>query len=477
MEQIRHRGDASRFGECWSAAGVSLGGNRLAIVDPEHGQQPLSDTAGRVRVVFNGEIYNFLALRGELEALGHKFRTESDTEVLVHGYLEWGSGLVDRLDGIFAFVLFDTARSTFLAARDHVGVKPLYHGVRDGVHYFASELKCLIPYVPEASQFPPGTYLTPKGEVRYFTLTHRPSEMTERDAVATYRRLLDAAVRKQVRTDLPLAVMFSGGVDSSAILHTALKYHPDVTAFTVGVEGAPDVVMAQRFCQERGIRHFVAYLDERELIAAIPTIVRGAEFFESIDVMETLVSYFLFRLVRQHGFRVAITGEGSDEVNAGYDLFKTHEDPLDLMRYRVHNMHRSDLQRVDRASMLHTVEARVPYLDRELLEFAYSLPMSLKIRGGVEKWILREAFRDELPEYLAFRPKARMPEGSGLRSTLVQYARQSVEHDAAMVESLGIDSPEGIYFLKQYLDAGFPAPRERCKRAGFDYSKSGYFIK
>ncbi len=188
--------------------------------------------------------------------------------------------------------------------------------------------------------------------------------------------------------------------------------------------------------------HVVSYLDRAELIGMVPAVVYGAEFFEPIDTMDTCVGWFAYRLAHEHGFKVALCGEGSDEVLAGYDLFKTHPDPDELMRYRVHNLHRTDLQRVDRSSMMNSIETRVPFMDRAVLEFGYTVPMEMKLRDGTEKWILREAFRGDLPPYIADRPKIRMPDGSGLKNTLVEYARQPAHVDEDLLHTLGVDTPE-----------------------------------
>lgn len=476
LERIRHRGDQECFAERVSEPGVSLGTNRLAIVDRDHGRQPQSDVDGFVEVVFNGELYEHHLLRDELEGLGRKFRTGSDTEVLIHAYLEWGETFVGRLDGMYAFVLYDRRTRTFLAARDHIGVKPLYHAVRDAVHYFASEQKCLLGKADHVDEIPPGTYTVDGGEpVRHFDLGTEPPGGSDRDAVARYRDLFDAAVRKQTDSDLPIAVLFSGGIDSAAVLEAARRFHPAVTAFTVGYEGAADIEVAKRYCAEMGIPHVVEYLDHIAVADAIPEVIRGGELFEAIDVMDSCVAYFAYRAVREHGFKIALCGEGSDEVLAGYALFKTHPDPAELMSYRVRNLYRTDLQRVDRMSMLHSVETRVPFMDRFVLEFGYRLPMSLKLRDGVEKWVLREACRDRLPAYITDRTKSRMSDGSGLTDAVMERARRAAVADRGPAHDLGIDTAGGVYFLSEYVKAGFPAPRERYKRAGFDYPHEDYF--
>lgn len=475
LGHIQHRGDTECFAERSTQPGMALGTNRLAIVDRDHAQQPQADAQGQIWVAYNGELYGFQDARRELEDLGYKFRTDSDTEVLIHAYMEWGEKLLDRLNGMFAFVLYDQRDGSFLAARDHIGIKPLYYVRQDGAHYFTSEQKCLLGYTAPIQTVNPGTFIKNGTPQRYFTLSTAPRDIDAEQAVSTYRRLFDDAVRRQVDTDLPVAVTFSGGIDSAAVLHTARHFHPSVTAFTIGFEGSADVEVAERYCRENDIPHVIERLDPQELIETIPGVVHGAEFFEAIDAMDTCVGQFAFRLVKQHGFKLALCGEGSDEVNAGYDLFKEHENPTDLMRYRVHNLHRTDLQRVDRSSMMHSVETRVPFMDRYLLEFAYSVPMSLKLRAGQDKWLLREAFRDRLPSYLVDRPKIRMPDGSGLKNTLVDYARAQHGFDPDLGADIGIDTPEGAFFLHQYLQAGFPMPRERYKKAGYDYSANGYF--
>jgi asparagine synthase (glutamine-hydrolysing) len=476
LDKIRYRGDPDCFGERWADCGVALGTNRLAIVDRPHARQPQADGDDQVRVIFNGELYGYRELRKELEERGRLFRTDSDTEVLVHAYLEWGPAFVDRLDGMYAFVLFDRRRRVFLAARDHIGIKPLYYAVRDGVHYFASEQKCLVGHAADIQTVAPGTYLWNGNVVRYFDLdAGEPSPLPDAEAVARYRMLFDDAVRKMVQTDLPIAVMFSGGIDSAAVLHVARRYHPSVTAITVGIEGAADIRTARRYCAEFGVPHIVAELDLPALMKSVPDVVYGSELFEAIDVADACFGNFAYQQVKRHGFKVALCGEGSDEVLAGYDLFRTHDDPVELMRYRVGNLHRTDLQRVDRSSMLNSIETRVPFMDRPLLEFSHALPMHLKLRDGVEKWVLRQAFQGDLPAYIADRPKMRLPDGSGLKNHLIDFARQPADVDEEILRTLDIETQEGAFFLQIYLESGLGVPRERFKRPGFDYPANSYF--
>ncbi len=481
LASFAHRGDPEFFAEMLVERDFALGTNRLAIVDPGQAQQPIADIGDNIYVVFNGEIYNFKDLREELISKGHEFKTGSDTEVIVNGYLEWGVDLLNKLDGIFGFVIVDHANHSFFAARDHIGIKPLYFAEADGIFYFASEQKCLLEMADKIITLSPGCYVKDGKVDRYYDLDKtRTAVLTttnsEQELIAEFKRLLSEAVRKQVQTALPLAVMFSGGIDSSLMLHLARKYHSNVTAFTIGLDGATDIPFAEQYCSELGIPHHVYKLNQEELVKMLPTVAVGAEFFEGIDAMDACVAYFGYRLAREKGFKVALCGEGSDEVLAGYDLFRTHPDPEALKCYRVHNLHRTDLQRVDRASMLNSVEARVPFLDKEFLEFAYHLPMSFKMRNGVEKWILREAFQGDLPDYLIDRPKVRMPEGSGVKNILMDFAAtQEARIPQEIKTALSLETPQSEYFLSLYINAGFPIPKERQRIPGRDYSEHGYF--
>lgn len=475
-----HRGDPECSEEVHAAETFALGTNRLAIVDRQFGKQPVSVADGRVWVAFNGEIYNHKVLHDELVDCGRTFLTQSDTEVIAVGYLEWGLGVLDRLDGIFGFIIIDTKNNTFVAARDHVGIKPLYYVEADATYYFASEQKGLLSVSNQIRTLDPGCFLQDGKVGRYFDIDTVKSVRSfcdsKEDQIARCRDLLTRAVRKQCQTDLPLAVMFSGGIDSSIVLHLARQFHDNVTAFTIGLEGATDVPFAERYCIEHGIPHKVYKLTPEELTSMLPTIASNAEFFEGIDAIDACVAYFGYRLARQNGFKIALCGEGSDEVFAGYDLFKNHPDPDALKQYRVHNLHRTDLQRVDRASMLNSVEARVPFLDRELLEFAYHLPMSMKLKGGVEKWVLREAFRNDLPDYLIDRPKVRMPEGSGVKNILMDFAAAQMKDNPIIVPSdISLDTPQAQYFYSLYVKAGYCPPLERHRLPGMDYSENGYF--
>jgi asparagine synthase (glutamine-hydrolysing) len=477
LSAIALRGDPENFGQARALPGAAMGCNRLAIVARGEARQPMFSGEGTRCVVFNGEIYNHERLRAELEARGYSFATSSDTEVLLHGYAEWGTGLPSRLDGIFAFVVYDSATGEFLCARDPLGVKPLYWASVGDTVYFASELKCYLSVGAVPRVFPPGHVMKNGNLLRYYfepdgSLPYSAGP----DVVGEFARRLEEAVRKRVQTDLPIAVIYSGGLDSASVLALAAKHHHDVTAVTVGFPGSPDLEFATRSCRDLGIRHVTRLLNLQQCIDSLSRRVWETETFEMVDIMDATVMAPAFEAVHELGIKVALVGDGSDELLAGYDLFREHPDPVALMRYRVGNLHRTDLQRVDRASMSHSVEARVPFLDRDVVDLAWRMDTRLKHKHGTEKWILREAMSDVLPGYLAWRPKIRMPEGTGLLYQLIEHAsKQPADIDPSLLHRLNLGRAGEAHFLDLYLRRGYPVPAERYKRASWDFSENGYF--
>lgn len=477
LSAISHRGDPEHFGRIRECTGAVLGCNRLAIVDRLTAEQPMADPAGSCWVVFNGEIYNHAQLRHELSSRGRRFRTASDTEVLIQGYLEWGDDLPRYLDGIFAFVVYDSARHAFLAARDRFGVKPLYWSRTEESVLFASEMKAFLAVNTRPHEFPAGHLMNGEHLQGYDRRVNDIPQAGEEEIVTSFRHLLENAVKKRVNTDLPIGVIYSGGLDSASVLGIAIRHHPDVTAISVGFPDAPDLEFAERSCRDLGVRQVTRHLSYEELVERLPSIVQHLETFEVIDIMDACVMAPAFETAHDLGIKVVLVGDGSDELLAGYELFRDHPDPAAMMRYRIGNLYRTDLQRVDRLSMLHTVEARVPFLDHKLVDFGWTLPMNLKIRDGIEKWILRKAISDCLPEYLAWRPKIRMPQGTGLLFQLIEFARnQPHQIPDELLRELHLDRPEAAFLLQMYLDCGYPLPAGRYRREGWDFAPNGYFV-
>ncbi|NTZ08629.1 asparagine synthetase B family protein [Burkholderia metallica] len=482
MTKIAHRGDASRFNENLVNARFGLSTNRLAILEREHGRQPASDHERDIHAVLNGQIYNYKELRDALTARGHRFQG-GDAEVLLKAYIEYGPEFAAMLDGMFSFVIYDNRNGRFLIGRDHVGIKPLYYASRDGIWYVASEIKSLIGVDAQIHTLEPGTLFDGETMYRYAEYnTHHPVNHDSFDVAKTrVRTLLEESMRRRVDTDLPIAVMFSGGIDSAIVLYLAKQYHHDVTAITFGLPGSKDTEVAQRYCAEHDIRLVAYTFTRQDLIANIDDAVYYGEFFEKIDAIDSAIAHFGYYIANRLGFKVALCGEGSDEIFAGYDLFKTHASPRDLSLYRLNNLHRTDLQRVDRASMRNTVEARVPFMDSALIDYVLGLDFSYKLHDGIEKYILREAFRDALPDYIIDRPKIRMPDGSGVKNTIIDHIEgldDTVSDDIVVVDRLreiGLTDRPALYFAQKYLSSGYPFPTRRFKEVGRDYAESGYF--
>lgn len=415
----RHRGLPEAFNEKISLERCILGVNRLPITSDEGEKQPASNEDRTIFAVMNGEIYNYKSLRTHLISRGHKFNANSDTEVLVHMYEEKGRNMIRSLDGMFAFVLYNSKTGDFMAARDPIGIKPLYFASQNGVIYVSSEIKGLSKLdVAEIKYLNPGHYLTSQGVFRYFNV--RPSAVPQNleELIENLRELIDNAVRKMVDTPLPIGVLFSGGIDSATVISTAIKYHPKVSAITFGIKGSPDREIAERYCRENCIPLIIAEPKNWDHIS--DEFVRVAETIETPIVHHIPGNYLASKLAHENGLRVVLVGESSDELFGGYGIFKEVDNDLvtKVSQMLLGDLHRTQLQRVDRGAMQWTVEARVPFLDPDLFQFALGIPNHYKVfRHGnraIEKWILRQAMTDRLPSYITSRIKEDFCTGAGL---------------------------------------------------------------
>jgi len=406
-----------------------LGCNRLEIVDRPKAIQPQTNEDESVFVVFNGEIFNYKDLMKKLSDKGHKFKTNSDTEVLVHLWEEYGEDMVKELDSeMFAFFIYDKNKDCFFVARDSYGIKPLYYAIdKFGNYHFASEIKQLSQFkeIDEIFFFPQGNFMI-NGKLKQYHKIPNTSEKLKaplQEIINNVRTLFDEAVKKRVDTDLPVGVFFSGGVDSSAVLTTARKYHNDVTAIIVGHPHAPDVLIAKRYCEENKIK-FIYFNPptEKELSKIIPEIVYITESFEPNMIRQSAVSYYISKIAKENGFKVILCGEGPDEIFAGYPEFrncKTEKEISNKINDFILNLPRTQFQRVDRTSMNFTLEVRVPFFDTKFADYSIKIPSKYKIKSEgkekITKWILREAMKDRLPDYIVNRPKVVLSEGAGFK--------------------------------------------------------------
>ena len=439
MSRLAHRGPDAEGVHVNAGTGV-LGHRRLSIMDPAAGDQPLYNEDRSSAIVANGEIYNFPELRERLQSR-HRFRTGNDSEAILHLFEDAGAATVRALDGMFAFAI-DTVDNALFMARDPLGIKPLYYssrqtGTGDETICFASELKALARPGSRVCEFPPGTwYQSNLGFVPYYGVPDtQPEEMPVDDRLGILRETLEQAVAKRLMSDVPVGAFLSGGLDSSIIAAMARRHVDELHTFAVGIEGAPDLVAARLVARHiDSIHHEYAYTTA-EVMEKLPEIIYHLESFDQDLVRSAIPCFFCSRLAADH-VKVILTGEGADELFAGYTYYRGIHDVDDLhreLRRSVASLHNINLQRVDRLTMAHGLEGRVPFLDLAMVEVAQTIPPELKLREDgrrrkVEKWVLRKACEDLLPPEIVWRDKAQFDEGSGTVDLLTEALREATRN-------------------------------------------------
>lgn len=426
LDSMRHRGPddlglhvGDRF---------AIGQARLSIIDVAGGHQPILDETGTRCIVANGEIYNYRELAKGLT--NHTFRTRSDSEVPLHLYEEIGPEVALRLDGMFALAIWDGDR--LYLARDPIGIKPLYVAIEDGTFYFASEMKALLPASRRIREFPNGHwYRSDRGFQPYveWTTAIRP-DWTEESAIARIQEMLPLAVSKRLMADVPLGAFCSGGLDSTLVTALAARELPRFHTFSTGMEGSPDLESARKASEFLGTEHHIREFSEDEVLDALPAVAYHLESYDAALFRSAVPTYFVSELARRH-VKVVLTGEGADELYAGYRYLKDLGDGPSLHNELVRitrALHHLNLQRTDRMTMAHSLEGRVPYLDWGHVMFALTLPAALKVHGPdrVEKWLLRRAFPGTLPEDLLTRSKQKFAEGTGSADMIRTEAERSI---------------------------------------------------
>lgn len=403
---------------------------RLRIVDAALGEQPLASFDGRLLISFNGEIYNHAELRRELEQSGVKFRTQSDTEVLVNALQVWGATALKRLQGMYAFVVVDTATGEFLAARDPFGVKPLYL-IQSGQSFlFCSEMQPLLAAVPgaEVMLLPPG-YLLTRNFCRQFY--HLPAaKFFHAGSPQDLDQILSHAVRIRIPPDLPFASLFSGGIDSTLVTHYARRYRPEMPAYIVAGRDAPDYRYAKAYADQTklDLREVAFDAQSPETLSLLESAVQSVEAFEPAIVRPSLYGHLVARKIHQDGFRVALCGEGADELFAGYGplehvFAESNELGRHVQEQCLSMMHRANLQRVDRSGMRYELEIREPFLDLALVEYAAKLDRSALVKtvdglpqGKQPLRAVYDLYPNELPAMIRDRKKVHFEEGAGIAS-------------------------------------------------------------
>lgn len=437
MNRQAHRGPDGRGIHVHGQRAV-LGHMRLSIMDPQDGMQPLYNEDGSVALVANGEVYNHEQLRTAI-AHRHEFFSQSDSESMLHFFEEQRDGMVHQLDGMFAFAVLE-GENLFLA-RDPIGIKPLYYGLSqrgtaEETFYFASELKAIAHQVDEIHEFPPGTYFHSQHGFRpYYQVPRlRPQDDAPIDRlIGQVRETLETAVAKRLMSDVPLGAFLSGGLDSSIIAALARQHMEELHTFSVGIEGSRDILAARRVAQHIGSIHHEYIYTAEEVLEKMPEIIFYLESFDQDLVRSALPTYFCARMASAY-VKVILTGEGADELFAGYTYYKQmHGDALHHELHRsISSLHNLNLQRVDRMTMRHSIEGRVPFLDTDLIELAQTIPPKLKLyeQDGrrVEKWILRKATEDLLPDDIVWRNKEQFDEGSGTVDLLQEVLHSAAAH-------------------------------------------------
>ncbi len=439
LDTIQHRGPDDRAVHD-HPAGASLGHTRLSIIDPGGGRQPL--LADNAALVCNGMIYNDRPLRAALGS--DRFSTATDSESVLRGYLAWGTAVVERIDGMFAFVLVD-GDGRCVAARDPLGKKPLFWGRIGTAIVFASEIKALDGIADGIDVFPAGCVWDSEHGLRQYYAVPQPRDggRDERGAIASVRVGLERAVARRLRSDVRLGAFLSGGLDSSVIAAIAQRHLGDLHTYAVGLVGSSDLAAARLVAEHLGTIHHEYVIGPEEISAALPRVIRHLESYDRDLVRSAVPTWFVAREAARE-MKVVLTGEGADELFAGYSYHADYTDG-DALQRELHRsltaMHSINLQRVDRMTMAHSLEARVPFLDREMIDLAMTIPPALKQRPEQgcdgEKWILRKACEDLLPAEIVWRGKLQFDEGSGFSDYMAEHARREI--DAGHIEPAGPD--------------------------------------
>ena len=469
-KRIRHRGPD--WSGIYTGDNAILSHERLSIVDPLSGKQPLVSDDGKIILAANGEIYNHKKIRAKF-ADSYHFLTGSDCEVIIPLYKKYRESgdfkaMIEELSGIFAFALYDSEYDSYLISRDEIGVIPLYQGWdKQGRYYVASELKALEGDCQTIEEFPNGHYLYSgksnpcdsfprpikwykRSWETYENVKNSPratddkGEIINPSVIEKVRNGLEAAVKAQLMSDVPYGVLLSGGLDSSIIAAVTQKFSnkrvetdskegawwPRLHSFAVGLEGSPDLIAAQKAADYIGTVHHEVHFTIQEALDALPDVIYHIETYDITTVRASTPMYLLARVIKSMGIKMVLSGEGSDELFGGYLYFhkapNAQEFHEELVR-KMSKLHLYDCLRANKSLMAWGVEGRVPFLDKDFIDIAMGLnpsdKMSIKLPEGaegrgnggqrIEKWILRKAFEDLLPESIAWRQKEQFSDGVG----------------------------------------------------------------
>ncbi|RLV58519.1 asparagine synthase B [Parashewanella curva] len=480
---MRHRGPD--WSGVWSNDNAVLAHERLAIVGLENGAQPLFNQNLTNILAVNGEIYNHQTLQEQLTP-DYPYQTRSDCEVILALYEQEGNGFIDKLEGMFAFLLYNTETNSFLIARDHIGIIPLYYGYDvEGQIYVASEMKALVPACTSIKEFPPGHYWdSTEGEIKPYYQRDWEHFDAVKDNSGNSKDIHDAlshSVKTHMMSDVPYGVLLSGGLDSSVISAIAQKFSqkrvedndnskawwPQLHSFAVGLEGAPDLKAARLVADHIGTIHHEMHYTVQEGIDAVRKVIYHLETYDVTTIRASTPMYLMARKIKAMGIKMVLSGEGADEIFGGYLYFhkapnakEFHEETI----RKIKRLHMFDCARANKAMSAWGVEARVPFLDKTFMDVAMSINPELKMcgNGKAEKHILREAFEGYLPNEVLWRQKEQFSDGVGYSwiDSLVETAEKAISDQmmASAEHRFPHNTPETkeAYYYRSIFEELFP---------------------
>ena len=483
-QKVRHRGPD--WSGIYSSDNAILAHERLAIVDPTSGKQPIISEDGLKVIAVNGEIYNHKNLKNRFAA-DYNFRTESDCEVILALYEKKGINFLNDLNGIFAFALYDSSNGKYLIARDHMGIIPLYMGWdKDDIFYISSELKSLEGVCDKIELFPPGHYLESSSmnlvkwyDPEWVSYEHVKDSETSIKAI---HDSLSAAVKRQLMSDVPYGVLLSGGLDSSITSALAKKFaskriesndkqdawYPQLHSFSVGLKDAPDLKAARIVADHIGTIHHEINFTVQEGIDAIRDVIYHLETYDITTIRASTPMYLIARAIKSLGIKMVLSGEGADELFGGYLYFhkapnakEFHEETV----RKLDKLHQYDCLRANKSLAAWGIEGRVPFLDKEFIDVAMNInPEDKMIKNGrIEKWVLREAFKDYLPESVLWRQKEQFSDGVGyswIDSLKDLVSKEVSDHNLENASKLyPINTPRNKeeYYYRSIFNNHFPS--------------------
>ena len=447
-KKVRHRGPD--WSGIYSSDNAILAHERLSIVDIKSGRQPLFSNDENIILTVNGEIYNHLDFRNSSE-IDYKYQTNSDCEVIIPLFKEYGKDLLNHLNGIFSFFLYDKLENAFFVARDPIGVIPLYMGKdKNGTSYFSSEMKSLVGKCQNIKEFPPGHYMTNNDTkpIKYYKKNWMSFDNIKNyNSKKDLNNSLENAVKRQLMSDVPFGVLLSGGLDSSIISSIVKKFSkkriesdqkkdawwPQIHSFAVGLKGSPDLKAANKVSKDLGTVHHEIHFTIQEALDSLEDVIYYLETYDVTTVRASTPMYLMARYIKSMGIKMVLSGEGADEIFGGYLYFhkapnskEFHEETV----RKIDKLHLYDCLRANKSLSAWGVEGRVPFLDKEFIDYSMNLDPKLKMISSdkIEKHILRESFKGYLPDDILWRQKEQFSDGVGYSwiDSLKEYADKSI---------------------------------------------------